>query len=464
MSCYSFCHDNTYGGSAYVSGTTCDGVLSAITLTNGECACIETTDPHTCCGPLIFSAICSPSIITPTPTSTITTTPTNTPTITPTPSITATNTPTPSITATNTSTPFSTPTNTTTATVTPSNSPTPSITPSNTATQTITPTNTPSPSVTPSQTPNSVCPEEFVITNSTTNRIDNGTYTRATVTGSTSFQYGYYVWDGSPPNSYYVLGTAPDGYDYPIYQVFNNNDWNTFARMFSTTNVDRGWSCMEQFANPLSGGTIAGASVYGELQYVQIGNVRYPKSGLNTFSQPTPIFSGTCYITYTFVCPTPTPTISSTPTMTTTPTNTSTPSITPSNTATPTNTPSVTTTQTSSPTNTPTTTPQSTSTPTITPTMTTTPTITPTNTNTPSPTPTSGATGCLCYTILNETGSPINYQWDDCVLGASTASLGGGANVQVCAVDLPLVDPGGTITPCTSVTNCNESSDCTGCS
>jgi len=105
-----------------------------------------------------------------------------------------------------------------------------------------------------------------------------------------------------------------------------------------------------------------------------------------------------------------------------------------------------------------------TATPTVSVTQTNTPSITPTQTKTPSPTPTSGVTGCLCYRLLNETGSPINYQYDDCVLGATSGTLSGGASTQVCAVDLPVIDPGGTITPCTSVTNCDETADCTGCS
>ena len=179
------------------------------------------------------------------------------------------------------------------------------------------------------------------------------------------------------------------------------------------------------------------------------------------------------------------PTPSNTPTKSPTPSNSPTPSITPPN-VTPTNTPTQTETPsnsptpsiTASPTQTETPTQSATSTPTPSVTQTNTPSVSPTNTNTPtqtntptntptqtpSPTPTSGVTGCLCYSLLNETGSQIGYQWDDCVLGASTGTLNGGQSVQVCAVDLPLIDPGGTITPCSSVTNCSESSDCSGCS
>lgn len=169
-----------------------------------------------------------------------------------------------------------------------------------------------------------------------------------------------------------------------------------------------------------------------------------------------------------------------TPTPTVTPTMTRTPTMTPTRTATPSVTPSITTSQTQTPSATPTITPTIDLSPTQTPSQTETPSATPTITQTatpsqtatqtatpsitPSPTATSGVTGCLCYRLLNETGSPIDYQWDDCVLGASTGTLNGGQSVQVCAVDLPVIDPGGTITPCTSVTNCNETADCTGCS
>lgn len=178
-------------------------------------------------------------------------------------------------------------------------------------------------------------------------------------------------------------------------------------------------------------------------------------------------------------CITPTPTSTNTSTPSVSATNTATPTITPTNTTTPSNTPPDV-----SPSNTPSMTATNTQTPsisptqTITPSMTNTPNVSPTNTQTPSstptqtatpsitpsPTPTSEATGCLCYRILNETGDPLDYQYDDCVLGATTGTLNGGQSVQVCSVDLPVIDPGGTIFPCTSTTNCSETSDCTGCS
>lgn len=238
-------------------------------------------------------------------------------------------------------------------TSTPTNTTTPSVTPTNTQTSTVTPTNTVTPSITPSQTPNAVCPEEFTISDSTTSAIDNGTYTRTRVTGSTSFQYGYYRFDTAISASTYVLGQAPDGYDYPIYQVDNNGDFNTFARMFNSSNVDRGWSVTEQSPNPLTNPVIGG-NVRGNFNNIQQGNVRYPESGLQSFSASTGApSSGSCYITYSAICPTttPTPSNTSTPTNTLTPTNTSTPNVTltPTNTMTPTVSPTNTATPSSTP-------------------------------------------------------------------------------------------------------------------
>lgn len=115
--CYNFCHNNSFGGSAYVSGTTCDGIVGAYTLTLGQCICMDLDFPIITCDNPIFSGECVPS----TPTPTVTPTMTNTPTV--------------------TSTPTMTPTTTTTLTATP----TQTVTPTNTST----PTNTPTPSVTP---------------------------------------------------------------------------------------------------------------------------------------------------------------------------------------------------------------------------------------------------------------------------------------------------------------------------
>lgn len=94
-----------------------------------------------------------------------------------------------------------------------------------------------------------------------------------------------------------------------------------------------------------------------------------------------------------------------------------------------------------------------------------TPTVSITVTLTPTPTPTPSVPGCVCYTILNETGGALDYTYTPCGGGPDiTDTLAGGANVQVCSPDLPIVDPGMTVNACTSTTNCTQNSDCTGCS
>ena len=121
---------------------------------------------------------------------------------------------------------------------------------------------------------------------------------------------------------------------------------------------------------------------------------------------------------------------------------------------------------------TPTPTPTNTQTPTVTstegitktptPTPTKTPTVTPTNT--PTPSSTSSGTGCLCYTLLNETGNPLEYYYTQCGSFITTNdTLNAGANIQICSEDLPAVDLGITVTPCSSTTSCSDNSDCTGC-
>lgn len=107
--CYNFCHDNSFGGSAYISGTTCDGIVGAFYLTLGQCLCLDIDFPYITCDSPVFSGECVPSTPTPTMTPTNTTTPTLTPTSTLTP------------------TPTLTPTTTTTSTMTPTPSPTPCI-------------------------------------------------------------------------------------------------------------------------------------------------------------------------------------------------------------------------------------------------------------------------------------------------------------------------------------------------
>lgn len=108
-------------------------------------------------------------------------------------------------------------------------------------------------------------------------------------------------------------------------------------------------------------------------------------------------------------------------------------------------------------------------TPTLTPTLTTTvsPTIpvSPTNTPTFTQTPSTSALQCLCYYLLNETGGVLQYTYTPCGTGLpTTLSLTGGANTRVCSEVVPTGDPGMTIVPCVSITNCTDDSDCIGCS
>ena len=271
---------------------------------------------------------------TPTPTTTLTATPTHTPTQTQT----ATQTQTPSQTSTPSTTPTLTPT--TTQTQTP------------TTTTTLTATNT----ATPTATSNPICPQELVLSNFPGY---NGTYTG----GEIGYAQGTTIYYGQ-------LGGVS-------YKLFTNSSGETIARSSSVGPAQ--WVIVVNPSLFVSLGT--GITVFN--------SVSYPTAGQQTYNG---------YITYSFVCPTATPThtptqtqtptpsitASQTPTpsvtttQTKTPTQTPTPSITASNTQTPT--PSITSSQTQTPTSTPTRTPTQTPTLTRTPAVTPTPSITPTRT------------------------------------------------------------------------------------
>jgi hypothetical protein len=158
MNCSEYRHEDPFGGSKSISGTTCEGIVGSFYLVYGQSICMDNERPIEVCDALKIYDSC---LVTPTPTTTttLTITQTNTPsqtatqtntpsqTMTPTPSVTTTQTNTP----TNTQTQTNTPTNTQTQTNTPTPSitasqtmtPTPSITASQTATLTRTPTPTP---------------------------------------------------------------------------------------------------------------------------------------------------------------------------------------------------------------------------------------------------------------------------------------------------------------------------------
>jgi hypothetical protein len=138
-----------------------------------------------------------------------------------------------------------------------------------------------------------------------------------------------------------------------------------------------------------------------------------------------------------------------TPTTTTTSTTTTTTTVAPTTSTT-------TTTTTAAPTTSTTTT-----TTTVAPTTSTTTTTT-TAPVTTSTTTTTTTSGCLCYLILNETGGSLSYEYNDCVSGYTNGSLNGGANIRVCSSNYPS-GVGLTIQPCSSVTTCTTSSECTGC-
>jgi len=262
---------------------------------------------------------------TPTTTTTLTASPTqtNTSTPTPTPTITQTQTPTTTTTltasptqtltatATQTLTPTQTPTTTTTLTASPT--PTNTATPTNTTTQTPTPTRTSTP--TPSITPNPVCPEQFVVSNSPGGVFDNGTYQRMYSSSGQSFNFGYVV------SNRVVLGTAPNGNNYPIFEFFDGGDYNTVYALF-TGSTFVSWRSIEQNPSILtSGSTFVGGVQNLSTNSINFGGVLYPPNGQ--------VSGG--YITYPLTCPTPTPTNTQTqtPTTTTTSTNTPTPSATP---------------------------------------------------------------------------------------------------------------------------------------
>jgi hypothetical protein len=100
--------------------------------------------------------------------------------------------------------------------------------------------------------------------------------------------------------------------------------------LFTPGNTRLGWSGLECFNNPFTGGSIniCGSRLFGS-NYETLGGIRYPQRG-----QTNAVSGGfSAYYSYPLSCPTPTPTQSPTQT----PSNT--PTLTPTNTKTPTPTP-----------------------------------------------------------------------------------------------------------------------------
>lgn len=210
-------------------------------------------------------------------------------------------------------TPSVTPSPTPTPSITPTRTVTPTVTPTGTVTPTVTSTPTVTPTITPSVTNNPICPEQFIITNSTDPNNADGTYNRKYSYSGGSMTYGYYK-DGIG-----YVGTAPDGFNYP---VFKATDSNRFVfRRFNTINVDSGWCTSLLAGDPWSSSGVGGIITPGYYNTITQGDVRWLQGGTNTNG------SRSFYLTYTAVCPTTTPTM--TPTQTKTPTNTPTPSTSP---------------------------------------------------------------------------------------------------------------------------------------
>lgn len=303
-------------------------VYPRVNFTYTETDCILTNLPDW----RVYTVPVTECPMTPTPTRTPTQTPTNTNT----PTNTASNTQTPTVTSTPTNTQTST--NTATPTQTSTITATPTQTPTNTSTNTATPTNTPTPSPTPP------IPEFNVCESSGSPPLDNGIYVRATTASGSTFSFGYFNATYFAPGlalieGYYNLGIAPDGKYYPIYQVDNFGNWNTWSRMF-TGSTDAGWAVLEQFDNPLnSGSTVIGGTIWGNYTQQTNGSAVYPINGNQSFSGYGSSIGTitTAFLTYDPICPTVTPTRTptNTPTMTNTPTNTATQTSTQTSTPTP---------------------------------------------------------------------------------------------------------------------------------
>jgi len=104
MNCSEYRHEDPFGGSKSISGTTCQGIVGSFYLVYGQSICMDNEKPIEVCDGLKIYDAC---LGTPTPTPSNTVTPTRTPTQTPTQTQTATQTKTP--TQTQTATPSATP-------------------------------------------------------------------------------------------------------------------------------------------------------------------------------------------------------------------------------------------------------------------------------------------------------------------------------------------------------------------
>jgi hypothetical protein len=100
------------------------------------------------------------------------------------------------------------------------------------------------------------------------------------------------------------VGTAPDGFNYPVYKEVSSNKF--LSRSFDIFNTDLLWSLYLSSGNPWD---TTGTTNVGQVGYnntITQGSIRWPQGGVwnNTLS------SG--YTSYPSTCPTPTPTITPT--------------------------------------------------------------------------------------------------------------------------------------------------------
>lgn len=225
------------------------------------------------------------------------------PTPSPTPSITPSNTPTPSITPSPTGTPIISVTSTPTPTITSTPTATLPITP--TPTTTSTPTYTP----TPTGTPNPLCPQELILSASTSGYL-YGLYTRATIFTGGTFETAWYNFDDNIMN----YGTNPDGNDYVAFSIQSGSDYTSLYWGSDIMGNDGYWYIAYSTGNTLfNGGTLI-SSIVLDTNSIVDGILFFPPSG-------NLLYNGG-YIQYSPICPTPTPTASPTPTNTSTPTPT----------------------------------------------------------------------------------------------------------------------------------------------
>jgi hypothetical protein len=110
---------------------------------------------------------------------------------------------------------------------------------------------------------------------------DVAVYARQTLSSGTTFSYGY-LSQISYTGGTFVIGTPPDGNNYPVYGFYDGGDWNIIWRAFNGT-TDRGWWTIEQSSNPLDTPVNPiGAQRSLGFNTVEVSGVRYISPGTNS--------------------------------------------------------------------------------------------------------------------------------------------------------------------------------------